>query len=50
MSLQWTVYTVQAVRMKIIMISLFLKKISDKVVIITVVWLNIFKLDNQHKL
>ena len=50
MSLQWTAYTVEAVRMKIIMISLFLKNISDKVVIITAVWLNIFKLDNEHKL
>ena len=50
MSLQWTASTVEAVRMKIIMISLFLKKISDKVVIITTVWLNIFKLDNEHKL
>ena len=48
MSLQWTENAVYAVRMKLLMISLFLKIFSNNVAIITVICIKICKLDNNQ--
>ena len=47
MSIQWTENSVTAVIMKLLMISLILKTFSDKVAIITVIWLKIFEMNNH---
>ncbi len=47
MSLKCTENAVKAVRMKILMISLIIKTFSDKMAIITPIWIKVSELNNH---